>query len=182
MRGERINRNYKNVEEPDWKVERKQDLKRKRRFGEVAMGLVAMALVSIALTHSAKTSEIMSDEEKAKNVKKIEAEAVVFRDGVNARREPYVNNTEPNQLASIGEEGLEVVVDYNDEAYYYLNENDPNGGWYGFKTTQLSGELLEDGYISQVEARELKSDEKYGDGVIWCNEKYVDVIEASETS
>ena len=80
MRGERINRNYKNVEEPDWKIERKQDLKRKRRFGEVAMGLVAMALVSMNLAHGVKTSEIMSNEERAKNVKKIEAEAVVFRD------------------------------------------------------------------------------------------------------
>ena len=178
MSGERLNNSY---EKPDWKVEREQELDRKRKIGEAAIGLAAAALVGLALMHSAKTSEIMSDEERAKNVKKIEVEGIVFSEGVNARKEPAVDNLDPNQLASIGEEGQTLVVDYNGDAYYYDNENDDKSGWYGFEAAQLSDELREGGYITQIEAGNLKSDEKYGDGVVWCSEDYVNVIKAGET-
>lgn len=177
MNNERLSSNYN---KPDWKAEREQDLARKRRIGEVAIGLAAMAVIGMVLTHSAKTSEIMKDEERAKNVKKIEVEGIVFHDGVNARQEPFVDNTDPNQLTSIGEEGTQVVVDYDGNGYYYNDENDANGGWYGFEATELSDELLEDNYISQQEASRLKSDEEHGDGTIWFNENYVTVLQADE--
>ena len=121
MSGERLSNNY---EKPAWKVEREQDLARKRKIGEVAIGVAAAAIVGLALMHSAKTSEIMNDEERAKNVKKIEVDGIAFYDGVNARKEPAIDNTEPNQLASIGEDGQVVLVDYDGDAYYYDNEND----------------------------------------------------------
>ena len=177
MSGERLSNNY---EKPAWKVEREQDLARKRKIGEVAIGVAAAAIVGLALMHSAKTSEIMNDEERAKNVKKIEVDGIAFYDGVNARKEPAIDNTESNQLASIGEDGQVVLVDYDGDAYYYDNENDDKGGWYGFEAAQLSDELLEGSYITSVEANNLKSDEKYGDGIIWCNEGYVNVIKAGE--
>ena len=184
MSSEKLGGNYRATEseKPAWKVERENDLMRKRRIGEVAMGAAAAVLVGIVLSHSAKTSEIMNDEERAKNVKKIEVEGVVFHDGVNARKEPFVDNENPNQLANIDEGGENVVVDYDGEAYYYSNDNDPNGGWYGFEAADLSDELLENNYISQMEANSLISDEKFGDGTVWFNEKYVDIIEPSETN
>ncbi len=184
MSSEKLGGDYRvtKSEKPVWKVEREQELARKRRIGEAAIGAVAAVLIGVALSHSAKTSEIMNDEERAKNVKKIEVESVVFHDGVNARKEPYISQVEPNQLASIGEDGESVVVDYEGLAYYYDNENDANGGWYGFEAAQLSDELLKSGYIVPTEAARLKSDEKFGDGTVWLNENYVTVIEAADVS
>ncbi len=178
MNSEKLSGNYAGdkMEKPAWKVERERDLARKRKIGEVVMGVAAAAIIGVVLSHSAKTSEIMNDEERAKNVKKIEVEGVVFSDGVNARKEPFVGNTEPNQLASVSEDGKNVVVDYDGEAYYYNNKSDENGGWYGFGAGQLSDELLEDSYISQADAESMKDDEEYGDGIVWFNEKYVTVI------
>ena len=181
MSSEKLKSSGAEAEKPDWKVEREREVaKTKRRLGEVAMGTVAALIVAAALTHGAKTTEIMDDEARAKNVKKIEAEAVVFRGDVNARKEPFVDNLEPNQLAEVGEEGETVTVDYDGEVGYYRNEEDPNGGWYGLEVTELSDKLLEEGYISQVDAGHLLSDEKYGDGWAWFNEKYVSVVEADE--
>ena len=184
MSSEKLGGNYRATEseKPAWKVERERDLARKRRIGEAAIGAAAAVLIGVALSHSAKTSEIMNDEERAKNVKKIKVESVVFHDGVNARKEPYISQVEPNQLTSIGEDGEGIVIDYDGLAYYYDNENDANGGWYGFEAAQLSDELLEDGYIAQTEADHLKSDEKTGDGTVWLNENYVTVIEATDAS
>ena len=48
------------------------------------------------------------------------------------------------------------------------------------KAGTASDELLEGSYITSVEANSLKSDEKYGDGIIWCSEDYVNVIKAGE--
>ena len=179
MNSERLKSNYGGeIEKSDWKIERERDLaKKKRKIGEVALGLTAAAIIGVVLAQGAKTSEIMSDEERVKNVKRIEVEGIVFHDGVNARQEPFVDNVEPNRLISVGEGGGQVVVDYDGEGYYYNDENDANGGWSGFGAAQLSDELLADDYISQAEASRLKSDEKYGDGTVWFNEKYVTIIE-----
>ena len=183
MNSEKLGGNNTNNEKPAWKVEREQEIARKMKIGGMALGVVAAgAIVAGALSHSAKTSEIMSNEEQVKNVKKIEVEGVAFHDGVNARKEPYIDDAESNQLASIGEDGKTVVIDYNGDAYYYDNEDDNKSGWYGFVAAQLSDELSEKGYITTVDANSMKSDEKYGDGVIWCSEDYVSVVEAVETS
>lgn len=183
MGSEKLGGNYENRRgERDWKKERERDLTRKRRIGEVAVGMVAMTLIAAALAHSTKTSEIMNDEERAKNVKKIEAEGIVFHDGVNVRKEPFVNNTDPNQLADIDGKGESVVVDYDGEAYYYNNENDANGGWYGVEAEQLANVLFENSYISKMEANNLNSDEKYGDGIVWLNENYAEVFGPDEES
>lgn len=179
MNSERINDNY---EKPAWKVEREQDLARKRKIGKNVLGIVAAAaVVAGALSHSAKTSEIMNGKQ-AENVKKIGIEGIVFSDGVNVRQEPYVDDAEPNQIADIDGGGKTVVVDYEGDAYYYNNENDPNGAWYGFEASQLSDELSKEGYITQAEADDLKDDVKYGDGVVWCSEDYIDVVGVGETS
>ncbi|MBR3115708.1 hypothetical protein IKF30_00545 [Candidatus Saccharibacteria bacterium] len=180
MSSERLGGNYGRTrnEKSDWKAEREREVAKKRKIGEIAIGAVAAAIVGVVLAHGMKTSEIMDDEERAKNVKKIEVEGIAFHDGVNARKEPFVDNADPNQLTSIGKEGESVVVDYEGDGYYYFNENDANGGWYGFEAALLSDELLEDNYISQPAANQLKSDEKYGDGTVWFNEKYVTVMVA----
>ena len=179
MSSEKLGGNYgaTESEEPVWMVERKRDLAKKRRIGEAAIGAVAAVLIGVALSHSAKTSEIMNDEERAKNVKKIEVESVVFHDGVNVREEPFIDKSEPNQLASIGEKGESVIVDYDGEGYYYLNENDANGGWYGFGAEELAEKLSKNGEVSVIEAEDLKSD---SDGVVWLNEQYVTVIRSDE--
>ena len=184
MRNEKLGGSYDNAdaEKPAWKVERERDLAKKRKIGEAAIGLVAAAMIGLALSHSAKTSEIMNNEERAKNVKKIEVESIVFHDEMNVRKDPFVDNAEPNQLTSIGEEGESIVVDYDGDGYYYKNENDANGGWYGFEAVQLSDELLENGYISQIDAKSLEGDEKYGDGTVWLSEKYVTVVESDEVN
>lgn len=184
MNSEKLGGNYtgEEAEKPDWKAEREKDLARKKKIGGGVMGAVAAVLIGVALTHGVKTSEIMNEEEKAKNVKKIEVEGIVFHDGVNARKEPFIDRTEPNQLASIGEEGESVVVDYSGDAYYYNNENDANGGWYGFEAMQLSNELLEGNYISQADAENIKSDDEHDDGTVWFNDRYVTVIEPEKMS
>ncbi len=177
MNSEKLGGGNTEAEKPDWKVEREQDLARKRKIGEVALGVAAAAFM---LAHGMSGEEIMKGEESEKYVEKIKVEQVMFHDGVNARKEPVVDNTEPNVLASVGEDGDTIVVDYDGDAYYYNNENDVNGGWYGFEAAQLSDELLEGGYISLVEAKDIKSDERFGDGTVWFNENYVTVIEADE--
>lgn len=181
MSSEKLGGNYRATEseKPAWRVERERDLARKRKLGEAAIGAVAAVLIATALSHSAKTSEIMNNEERAKNVKKIEVEGIVFHDGVNARKDPVIDKAEPNQLASVGEEGESVTIDYEGEAYYYKNENDANGGWYGFVADQLSDELLKGGYITQIEADRLESDK---DSIAWLNENYVGIVETDETN
>lgn len=180
MSSEKLSGNHK--ERRDWKVEREQELASlKKKIGKIAIESAAVvAVVATVLAHGVKTKEIMNDEERAKNVKRIEAEGAIFHDGVNARKEPFVDNTGMNKLGEIGEEGESVVVDYNGEVCCFVNENDPNGGWYGFDAGQLSDELLAENRISQTEANNLKSDEKYGDGIVWFNEKYVTIIEPEE--
>lgn len=178
MTSERLNNNRTEDEKPAWMVERERDLAKKRRIGETVLGLAAaIAIIGGALSHSAKTSEIMTDEERAKNVKKIEAEAVVFHDGVNVRKEPFVDNANPNQLADIDGEGHNVIVDYDGEVYYYNNENDANGDWYGFEAEELSDVLSEKEYISGREDDRLKADK---DGTVWLNGNYVSIIEPGE--
>ena len=179
MSGERLSNKY---EKPAWKVERERDLARKKKIGESVIGAAAAVIIGFVLMHSAKTSEIMNNEERAKNVKKIEVDGVTFYDGVNARKEPMVGNLEPNQLANIGEEGQKVVVDYKGDAYYYNNEDDPNGGWYGFDAYLLSDELLKGGYITSIEANNLKNDEKYGDGIVWFSELLSDANKEQKVS
>ena len=184
MNNEKIGGDYKNnkKEKPEWQVERERELNRK--IGGVAMGgAMAAVLVAMVLAHSAKTSEIMNNEERAKNVKRIEeVKGIAFYDGANARKEPFVGTIESNQLASVGEEGKVVVVPYDGDAYYYNNESDPNGDWYGFDASQLSEALLENGCISVIDANSLDSDEEYGDGAVWLNGSNVSVIKADETS
>lgn len=175
----RNNRKNK-LEKPAWMVERERDLARKKRIGEIAIGAAAAVLIGIILSRGMKTSEIMDDEERAKNVKRIEAEGVVFHGGVNARKEPFVDNIDSNWLANIGEVGESVAVDYDSVVYYYDSGVDANGGWYGFETAQLSEKLLEGNYISRGEAKNMGSDEKYGDGTVWFNEGYVTVIVGSD--
>lgn len=177
MNSEKLGGGNTEAEKPDWKVEREQDLARKRKIGEVALGVAAAAFI---FAHGMSDKEIMDGEESEKYVEKMKVEQVMFHDGVNARKEPVVNNTEPNVLASVGEDGDTIVVDYDGDAYYYNNENDVNGGWYGFEAAQLSDELLEGGHISLVEAKDIKSDERFGDGTVWFNENYVTVVEADE--
>ena len=185
MSSEKLDSNYYQApaEKPAWKVEREKDLARKRKIGEKVIGAAAIAIMAIVLSHCAKTSEIARNEELVKNAKKIEADGAIFHNEVNARTMPTTgNNGEPTQLTSVGEKGESVEVDYDGDVLYHKNENDPNGGWYGFNAVQLSDELLEESYISQADANDLKSDEKYGDGVVWFNEKYVTIIEPDETS
>ncbi|MBR2709846.1 hypothetical protein IKE72_02075 [Candidatus Saccharibacteria bacterium] len=177
---ERLHTSDEGYEKPDWKIERENDLSRKMKMGGAVLAVTASVILGAAMSNRAKTNEIMSSEERAKNVKRIEAEAVVFHDAVNARQEPYVDNTEPNQLATVENEEGSVTVDYNGDAYYYHNEEDPNGGWYGFEAAQLSNELLEDSYITKSEAEDIRSDETTGDGVVWFNEKYVSVVPAED--
>ena len=153
----RINGKNK-LEKPDWMVERESDLARKKRIGEIAIGAAAAVLIGIILSRGMKTSEIMEDEERAKNVKRIEAEGVVFHGGVNARKEPFVDNIDSNWLANVGEVGESVAVDYDSVVYYYDSGVDANGGWYGFETAQLSEKLLEGNYISRGEAKKMGSD------------------------
>ena len=182
MSSEKLKGGYydEEADKPDWKIERERDLARKMKIGRNALGLaLAVGIIGVALAHGGKTKEIMSDEERAKNVKMIEVEGIIFSDGVNARKEPYIDDAEPNQLASVGEEGRSVWIDYEGEGYYYYNENDENGGWYGFEAAQLSDELLEYSYISLDEAERLKNDGEDGDGTVWFNEKYVSVEEAN---
>jgi hypothetical protein len=178
---ERLHTSDENYEKPAWKIERENDLSRKMKMGGAVLAVTASVILGAAMTNRAKTNEIMSNEERAKNVKRIEAEAVVFHEPSNARKEPYVDNTDPNLLAnSVGDKEQSVTVDYDGDAYYYHNEEDPNGGWYGFEAAQLSNELLEDSYITTSQAKDIRSDETTGDGVVWFNEKYVSVVPAED--
>ena len=93
MNSERVGgNNRRGAEKPDWLKERERDLARKKKIGEFAVGLAAMAIVGMVLSHSARTSEIMENEERAKNVKKIEAEIehrklVVRKEAIEAVKE-----------------------------------------------------------------------------------------------
>ncbi|MBR2726140.1 hypothetical protein IKE87_02640 [Candidatus Saccharibacteria bacterium] len=161
--------------------ERERDLARKMKMGGAALALTASIIVGAALSNSKKASEIMNNEERAKNVKKIEhVSGIVFHDTANVRQEPYVDNLEPNQSATVEIEDGSVTVDYDGDAYYYKNENDPNGGWYGFEADELAKELLENDYITKFEANDIRNDDITGDGYVWLNENNVSVETENE--
>lgn len=155
---------------------RERELARNIKMGGAALALTASIIVGAALSNSKKASEIMNNEERAKNAKKIEHVCgVVFHDTANVRQEPYVDNLEPNQSATVEIEDGSVTVDYDGDAYYYKNENDPNGGWYGFEADELAKELLENDYITKFEANDIRNDVITGDGYVWLNDNNVSV-------
>ena len=164
------------TEKPAWKIEREAYLAKVRAIGQGVMSAVAAVIVGAVLVHSANTKEIMDDGKRVGDVKTIDGvEGIIFRDGVNGRKEPFVDNANPNALASVGEEGQYVRVDYDGKGYYYNSGDDGNGGWYGIDAKQVSKRLAESGCISEKEANHIAGDK---DGVIWLNEGYVEIINA----
>lgn len=149
-----------------------------------AKALVAAAVLSITVVAGAaaggfSTHEIM-DTNRAEEVKTISVDSVALMDGPNIRRDPRIPEREegPNVIMDFGEEGQVAQVPYHGEAYYYHNQFDPNGGWYGFPAEEFARELYEDAFISKKEAEQLVREDS--DGVIWFNKDCVKVGEKRE--
>ena len=136
---------------------------------------MAITVACGAVAGGCSTHEIM-DTEYEKEVERFDVNSVTLTDGPNIRKNPTIPSEEENIIIDFGEQGQKAEVPYRGPGYYYCNEYDPNGGWYGFPADKLADELFKDAFIDGKEAKELVNKDK--DGVVWINEKYVEVKKA----
>ena len=104
--------------------------------------------------------------------------SVTLVDGPNIRSNPWIPDREDgsNIAMDFGEKGQEARVPYQGEAYYYCNEYDPNGGWYGFPAEAFAECLYENAFISGDEAEQLAKK-----NIVWINEEYM-VVDRKEAT
>lgn len=142
--------------------------------------LAASAIMSVALIGALVASGVFStheimDTEHAKEVETFYVESVTLTDGPYFRKEPVVSSDAEgsNIIMDFGEEGQKAEIPYQGKAYYYRNEYDPNGGWYGFPAEEFANVLFENGFISKKEAEQLAK--KDNDKTFWVNDGFSDV-------
>lgn len=168
-RNERAKRRYERMQESE---------RAKAAFKAlIASAVLAIAVAGGAAAGACSTPEIM-DTSRAERVEAINIDSVTIMDGPFIRDNPAARGGEDGStfIMDFGEEGQTAHIPYRGEAYYYNDEQDPNGGWYGFNAEQLADEMFENAYISKSEANRIK--EKDEDNTVWINEKYVRVNES----
>ena len=147
----------KRIEKLKEKAEAREALNRfAARALAVAIG--ATALVGGLIATGPKDDFLKSEQARQKVVEMENVEKISFHG--NIRSNPKIPNSEDqNTITSINDEVSFAVPD-GSTVYYYRDENDPNGGWYG-----ISNELLEnESLISKSESRQD------GDKTVWIND------------
>ena len=147
----------KRIEKLKEKAEAREALNRfAARALAVAIG--ATALVGGLIATGPKDDFLKSEQARQKVIEMENVEEISFHG--NIRSNPEIPNSEDsNTITSINNEVSFAVPD-GSTVYYYRDENDPNGGWYGVSTDLLEEESL----ISKGEAR------RDGDKTVWVND------------
>ena len=147
----------KRIEKLKEKAEAREALNRfAARALAVAIG--ATALVGGLIATGPKDDFLKSEQARQKVVEMENVEKISFHG--NIRSNPKIPNSEDqNTITSINDEVSFAVPD-GSTVYYYRDENDPNGGWYGISTELLENESL----ISKSESRQD------GDKTVWIND------------
>lgn len=124
----------------------------------LAVAIGATALVGGLIATGPKDDFLKSEQARQKVIEMENVEEISFHG--NIRSNPEIPNSEDqNTITSINDEVSFAVPD-GSTVYYYRDENDPNGGWYGVSTELLENESL----ISKSESRQD------GDKTVWIND------------
>ena len=162
-------------------AERKRRMEESEKARAIMMKKVISALLAFSLSvggvrvadaaigHFAheNTNTYSVDKEETINDVKL----VTITDGPNLRTDPYTTDREQrsNIIMNLRKSGQKVKLPYQDDVYRFVNPSDPNGSWYGFDAEKLANALLEGGYISEEEAKELTGQKDR----VWVNGEYV---------
>ena len=167
MSNERLGGNYREDEEgkPAWKVEREKQLNRYKKMGLAAIAAATLAVGSYGANSMNKSTEKWFVEQS----EEVDVDEVHIKDGANIRIMPIANDESIVVEKIHGEDGG-VTLDCSDETvYYYENESDPDGGWYGIpEDVLLENEVItspigyEVAWVNESNVNGVKSD-KSGD-------------------
>ena len=152
---------------------------RKKVMAWAAAAVLAITVVGGVAAGGLSTPEIMNTE-RAEEVQTFNVESVTLMNGPYIRSNPWIPDREDgsNIIVDSGQEGQRAEAPYEGEVRYYLNEYDPNGGWYGFPAEEFANVLFENAFISKEEAERIVKDCDSGDGWVWVNENFVLAVEA----
>lgn len=153
----------KRIEKLKEKAEAREALNRfAARALAVAIG--ATALVGGLIATGPKDDFLNSEQAKQNVIEMENVEEISFYG--NIRSNPEIPNSwDQNTYESIDNK-VSIAVPDGSTVYYYRDENDPNGGWYGVSTDLLEKESL----ISKGEAR------RDGDKTVWVNDGNARVV------
>ena len=147
----------KRIEKLKEKAEAREALKRfAARALAVAIGVTA--LVGGLAATGPKDDFLKSEQARKKVIEMENVEEISFHG--NIRSNPEIPNSEDSNIYTSIDDEVSIAVPDGSTVYYYRDENDPNGGWYGVPTDLLESESL----ISKGEAR--RDDDK----TIWVND------------
>ena len=151
------------IEKLNKKAEAREKTKR------VAVAALSMAITAITLFEGfvatgPKSDFLKSEQARQKVIELENVKEVVFHG--NIRSNPETTNSQDTNVYASTDEEISIAVQEGSTVYYYRNENDPNGSWYGVPTKLLEDESL----ISKSEAR------GDGDDYAWINTGNADVI------
>lgn len=142
---------------------------------------LAVGAVGAVIADARSTHGIMNTDH-ADKVEAIHVRSVDMVNGPKIRKNPGVGYQDDNLIIDSGEEGQRMHIPYGGTVYYFNDQIDPNGGWYGFPAEEFANTLFENGYISRKEADKLVKEEEKDDGVFWVNDGYVipNIVEETE--
>jgi hypothetical protein len=153
-----------------------REIMKKKVIAWVAAAVLAINVVGGVAAGGLSTPEIMNTK-RAEEVQTFNVESVTLVNGPNIRGNPMIPDREDgsNIIMDFGEEGQVARIPYQGEVYYYCNEYDPNGGWYGFPAKEFAAILYDNNYINKKEAERIVEDYNSGDGSVWVNAGLVDI-------
>ncbi len=145
-----------------------------RNIAKVGIGLTAVG-AAIGAT-SALDKETM-ETERAKDVETVRVDGVSIHGGPNVRSDAFIPNNpeESNVLARLDDDGQPIELHYEGDVYIYERHGDANGEWYGFDAKDFTASLIDAKCINGIAEATITGHEKYNDGVVWVNGKYVEL-------
>ena len=153
----------KRIEKLKEKAEAREALNRfAARALAVAIG--ATALVGGLIATGPKDDFLKSEQARQKVIEMENVEEISFHG--NIRSNPETTDSEDSNIYTSINDEVSIAVPDGSTVYYYRDENDPNGGWYGVSTELLKNESL----ISKGEAR------RDGDKTVWFNDGNARVV------
>ena len=127
----------------------------------LAVAIGVTALVGGLIATGPKDDFLKSEQARQKVIEMENVQEISFHG--NIRSNPGTTNSEDSNIYKSIDDEVSFTVPDGSTVYYYRDENDPNGGWYG-----VSVEDLEDqSFISKREANKMKKD---GDNTVWIND------------
>ena len=129
----------------------------------LAIAIGVTSFVGGLIATGPKDDFLKSEQAREKVIEMENVEKISFHGNIRSNPET-TNSQDSNIITSINDEVSFAVPD-GCTVYYYRDENDPNGGWYGISTDLLKNESL----ISKREAR------RDGDDYAWVSDGNTEV-------